>query len=284
MPEIENMKTKAQLSFEFFPARTDEQKVVLKNTQKELRALDPDFFSVTFGAGGSTVDATTETVLELKKHNSPLVIPHLSCMGGTPDSIKVLLQKYLDNDIHHILALRGDVPSGMGSVGYFRYANELIEFIKDEFDDAFHITVGCYPEIHPESNDKDSELKYFKQKIRTGADQAITQFFFNADAYFSFLDECQKSNIDIPIIPGIMPITNYTNINRFCGFCGAEMPRWLKYKLQSYGDDRQSIQKFGTEFITNLCEQLLKGGAPSLHFYTLNRAKATLDIVKNLTE
>ncbi len=278
------MKTKAQFSFEFFPARTDEQKVVLKNTQEKLRLLDPDFFSVTFGAGGSTVDATTETVLELKKHKSPLVIPHLSCMGGTPDSIKVLLQKYLDNGIQHILALRGDVPSGMGSVGYFRYANELIEFIKEEFGNAFHVTVGCYPEIHPESNNKESELKYFKQKIQTGADQAITQFFFNADAYFAYLDECQKANIDIPIIPGIMPITNYTNINRFCGFCGAEMPRWLKYKLQSYGDDRQSIQKFGTEFITNLCEQLLKGGAPSLHFYTLNRAKATLDIVKNLID
>lgn len=277
------MNKKTQFSFEFFPARTEEQKIVLKNTQEKLRPLDPEFFSVTFGAGGSTVDATAETVIELKKHQSPLVIPHLSCMGGTPDSIKVLLQKYFDNDIKHILALRGDVPSGMGSVGYFRYANELIEYIKTEFGDQFHITVGCYPEIHPESNTKEHELKYFKQKVKTGADQAITQFFFNADAYFAFLDECEKSNIDIPIIPGIMPITNYTNINRFCGFCGAEMPRWLKYKLQSYGDDRKSIQAFGTEFITNLCEQLLQGGAPSLHFYTLNRSKATLDIVENLT-
>jgi len=273
---------KARFSFEFFPARTNEQKIVLQNTQQKLRKLDPDFFSVTFGAGGSTVEATTETVLELKKHKTPLVIPHLSCMGGTPDSIKSLLQKYKDNDINHILALRGDVPSGMGSVGYFRHANELIEFIKSEFSDHFNITVGCYPEIHPESESKTAELKFFKQKVASGADQAITQFFFNADAYFNYLDESQKNGIDIPIIPGIMPITNFSNINRFCGFCGAEMPRWLKYKLQSYGDDRQSIQQFGTEFITKLCEQLLAGGAPSLHFYTLNRSKATLDVVSNL--
>ncbi len=274
---------KENFSFEFFPARTEEQKVVLKNTQDKLRKLNPDFFSVTFGAGGSTVEATAETVIELKKHKAPLVIPHLSCMGGTPDSIKELLQKYQDNDIKHILALRGDVPSGMGSVGYFRHANELIEYIRTEFNDKFNITVGCYPEIHPESETKDTEIRFFKQKVQAGADQAITQFFFNKDAYFSYVEECQKNGIDIPIIPGIMPITNYSNINRFCGFCGAEMPRWLKYKLQSYGDDRVSIQKYGTEFITNLCQELIDGGAPSLHFYTLNRSKATLDIVNNLT-
>lgn len=273
---------KVKLSFEFFPARTDEQKVILQNTQEQLRKLNPDFFSVTFGAGGSTVEATAETVLELKTHKTPLVIPHLSCMGGTPDSIKKLLQNYLDHDIRTILALRGDVPSGMGSVGYFRHANELIEFIKTEFEDQFQITVGCYPEIHPESNSLDSEIKFFKQKVAAGASTAITQFFFNADAYFAYVEECQKADIDIPIIPGIMPITNFSNINRFCGFCGAEMPRWLKYKLQSYGDDRKSIQQYGNEFITKLCEQLLQGGAPSLHFYTLNRSKATLDIVSNL--
>ncbi|MFK8010461.1 MAG: methylenetetrahydrofolate reductase [NAD(P)H] [Marinicellaceae bacterium] len=270
-------------SFEFFPARTDEQKIILQNTQEKLRKLNPEFFSVTFGAGGSTVDATAETVLELNKHKTPLVIPHLSCMGGTPDSIKILLQKYLDNGIKNILALRGDVPSGMGSVGYFRHANELIEFIKTEFNDSFDITVGCYPEIHPESASNETELKYFKQKVDAGASQAITQFFFNADAYFSFVEECHKKDIDIPVIPGIMPITNFSNINRFCGFCGAEMPRWLKYKLQGYGDDRKSIQQYGTEFITKLCEQLIEGGAPSLHFYTLNRSKATLDITNNLT-
>lgn len=275
---------KENFSFEFFPARTEEQKLILKNTQDKLRKLNPDFFSVTFGAGGSTVEATTETVLELKKHKAPLVIPHLSCMGGTPDSIKELLQKYKDNDIRHILALRGDVPSGMGSVGYFRHANELIEYIRTEFNDQFNITVGCYPEIHPESETKDTEIRFFKQKVQAGADQAITQFFFNKDAYFSYVDECQNNGIDIPIIPGIMPITNFSNINRFCGFCGAEMPRWLKYKLQSYGDDRVSIQKFGTEFTTKLCQELIDGGAPSLHFYTLNRSKATLDIVSNLTK
>jgi methylenetetrahydrofolate reductase (NADPH) len=274
---------KENFSFEFFPARTDEQKIVLKNTQDKLRKLNPDFFSVTFGAGGSTVEATAETVIDLKKHKAPLVIPHLSCMGGTPESIKVLLQKYLDNDIKHILALRGDVPSGMGSVGYFRHANELIEFIRTEYNDQFNITVGCYPEIHPESESKDAEIRFFKQKVQAGANQAITQFFFNKDAYFNFVEECQKNEIDIPIIPGIMPITNFSNINRFCGFCGADMPRWLKYKLQSYGDDRVSIQKFGTEFTTKLCQELIDGGAPSLHFYTLNRSKATLDIVRNIS-
>lgn len=273
---------KENFSFEFFPARTQEQKIILKQTQKELRKLNPDFFSVTFGAGGSTVEATAETVLELNKHETPLVIPHLSCMGGTPDSIKELLSMYQQNGIKHVLALRGDVPSGMGSVGYFRHANELIEFIKQEFNDEFNITVGCYPEIHPESESKDTELKFFKQKVDAGASQAITQFFFNKDAYFNYVDECAKKNIDIPIIPGIMPITNFSNINRFCGFCGAEMPRWLKYKLESYGDDRVSIQKYGTEFTTKLCQELIDGGAPSLHFYTLNRSKATLDVVKNL--
>ncbi|MCB1603187.1 MAG: methylenetetrahydrofolate reductase [NAD(P)H] [Gammaproteobacteria bacterium] len=273
---------KAKISFEFFPARTDEQKVILQDTQEKLRKLEPDFFSVTFGAGGSTIDATIETVLELKKHPNPIVIPHLSCMGGTPESIKNLLQNYLDHNINDILALRGDVPSGMGSIGYFRHANELIEYIKSEFNDQFRITVGCYPEIHPESETMESELKFFKKKVDAGATQAITQFFFNADSYFAFVDECSKKNIDIPIIPGIMPITNFSNINRFCGFCGAEMPRWLRYKLQSYGDDRKSIQQFGNDFITGLCENLLNQGAPGLHFYTLNRSKATLDIVENL--
>ena len=273
---------KAKISFEFFPARTDEQKVILQDTQEKLRKLEPDFFSVTFGAGGSTIDATIETVLELKKHPNPIVIPHLSCMGGTPESIKNLLQNYLDHNINDILALRGDVPSGMGSIGYFRHANELIEYIKSEFNDQFRITVGCYPEIHPESETMESELKFFKKKVDAGATQAITQFFFNADSYFAFVDECSKKNIDIPIIPGIMPITNFSNINRFCGFCGAEMPRWLRYKLQSYGDDRKSIQQFGNDFITGLCENLLNQGVPGLHFYTLNRSKATLDIVENL--
>ena len=273
---------KAKISFEFFPARTDEQKVILQDTQEKLRKLEPDFFSVTFGAGGSTIDATIETVLELKKHPNPIVIPHLSCMGGTPESIKNLLQNYLDHNINDILALRGDVPSGMGSIGYFRHANELIEYIKSEFNDQFRITVGCYPEIHPESETMESELKFFKKKVDAGATQAITQFFFNADSYFAFFDECIKKNIDIPIIPGIMPITNFSNINRFCGFCGAEMPRWLRYKLQSYGDDRKSIQQFGNDFITGLCENLLNQGAPGLHFYTLNRSKATLDIVESL--
>ncbi|GJM06075.1 MAG: methylenetetrahydrofolate reductase [marine bacterium B5-7] len=270
------------LSFEFFPPKTDEQKVILLDTQAKLRALNPDFFSVTFGAGGSTITATAETVLELKNHETPKVIPHLSCMGGTPTEIQNLLQQYLDHGINEILALRGDVPSGMGSVGYFRYANELIEFIHQKFPNKFKITVGCYPEVHPETESFNSEIKYFKQKVETGVERAITQFFFNPDAYFNFVDQCEKAGITTSITPGIMPITNFSNIKRFCGFCGTDMPRWLQYKLQSYGDDRKSIQQFGTEFTINLCQQLLDQGVPGIHFYTLNRAKATLDVVNGL--
>ncbi len=274
--------SKRGFSFEFFPPRTPEQQVALAVTQEKLRQLEPQFFSVTFGAGGSTLDATRETVLELQKHGSPVVVPHLSCMGGTPESIKALLQEYLEAGIDHILALRGDVPSGMGSVGYFRHANELIEFIRTEFGEAFHITAAAYPEVHPESESRASDLKHLKHKVDTGVDQLITQFFFNADAYFQFVDDARKAGIDVPIIPGIMPITNYSNIKRFCDFCGADMPRWLQFKLRDFGDDRKAIQAFGTDYITHLSQQLLDGGAPSLHFYTLNRAKATLDIVNQL--
>lgn len=275
--------TRPQLSFEFFPPKNEEQKMTLLNTQKQLNTLNPDFFSVTFGAGGSTIGATCDTVLELNKNNETRVIPHLSCMGGSPQEIKDILQIYQENGITNILALRGDVPSGMGSVGHFRYANELIEFIHQEFPDIFEITVGCYPEIHPETETLQSELKFFKKKVESGANVAITQFFFNPDAYFNFVEQTQSVGINIPIIPGIMPITNYANIKRFCHFCGTDMPRWLQYKLQSYGDDRKSIQAFGTEFTVKLCQHLLSQGVPGIHFYTLNRAKATLDIVKALS-
>mgnify|MGYP000604375782 CR=1 FL=1 len=270
------------LSFEFFPPKTAEQKVILKATQEQLRPLNPDFFSVTFGAGGSTISATADTVLELKQHPTPKVIPHLSCMGGTPDEISALLDTYLEHGINDILALRGDVPSGMGSVGYFRYANELIEFIHEKYPDKFNVTVGCYPEVHPETESFESEIKYFKQKVEAGVSRAITQFFFNPDAYFNFVDHCEKAGINTPITPGIMPITNFSNIKRFCGFCGTDMPRWLQYKLQSYGDDRKSIQQFGTEFTIKLCQQLLDQGVNGIHFYTLNRAKATMDVVRGL--
>ena len=270
------------LSFEFFPPKTAEQKVILKATQEQLRPLNPDFFSVTFGAGGSTISATADTVLELKQHPTPKVIPHLSCMGGTPDEISALLDTYLEHGINDILALRGDVPSGMGSVGYFRYANELIEFIHEKYPDKFNVTVGCYPEVHTETESFESEIKYFKQKVEAGVSRAITQFFFNPDAYFNFVDHCEKAGINTPITPGIMPITNFSNIKRFCGFCGTDMPRWLQYKLQSYGDDRKSIQQFGTEFTIKLCQQLLDQGVNGIHFYTLNRAKATMDVVRGL--
>ncbi len=276
------MKQNTGFSFEFFPPKNAEQSVVLEHTTEKLKSLNPDFFSVTFGAGGSTTDATRQTVLDLQTTTDTPVIPHLSCMGGTPEDIQGLLQTYLDNGINRVLALRGDVPSGMGSVGYFRHANELIEFIHRTFPGQFSITAACYPEVHPETESLASELKYFKQKIDAGVERAITQFFFNPDGYFQFVEQASKAGIDVPIIPGIMPITNFTNIKRFCDFCGTDMPRWLKYKLQSFGDDRNSIQAFGTEFTVHLCQQLIDQGVPGIHFYTLNRAKATIDVVTAL--
>jgi len=258
-------------SFEFFPPKTPEGMEKLRATRQQLAQLKPKFFSVTFGAGGSTRDRTLETVLEIQREGYDAA-PHLSCIGSTHDNIREILGQYKENGIKHIVALRGDLPSGMVGAGEFRYANELVEFIRKETGDHFQIEVAAYPEFHPQAQSARDDLLNFKRKVEAGANSAITQYFFNADAYFNFLDECAALGIAIPVVPGIMPITNYTQLARFSDACGAEIPRWIRLKLQGYGDDTASIRAFGLDVVTALCDKLLRHGAPGLHFYTLNQA------------
>lgn len=268
-------------SFEFFPPKTPQGIEKLRVVRKQLAQLKPEFFSVTFGAGGSTQDRTLETVLEIQADGSNAA-PHLSCVGSTRENIRAILQKYRDNGIKHIVALRGDLPSGTYGVGEFRYANELVEFIRNETGDHFQIEVAAYPEFHPQARSAQENLQHFKRKVDAGANAAITQYFFNADAYFNFIDECQAMHIAIPIVPGIMPINNFSQLARFSDACGAEIPRWMRLKMQSYGDDAASIRAFGLEVICALCDRLLSQGAPGLHFYTLNQAGATSTIWQRL--
>ena len=268
-------------SFEFFPPKTPEGVEKLRVVRKLLAQLKPEFFSVTFGAGGSTQDRTLETVLEIQADGSNAA-PHLSCIGSTHENIRAILHKYRDHGIKHIVALRGDLPSGTYDVGQFRYANELIEFIRKETGDQFKIEVAAYPEFHPQARSAQENLQHFKRKVGAGANAAITQYFFNADAYFNFIDECNAMNIAIPIVPGIMPINNFSQLARFSDACGAEIPRWMRMKMQGYGDDAASIRAFGLDVITNLCDRLLSQGAPGLHFYTLNQAATTSAIWQRL--
>lgn len=268
-------------SFEFFPPKTPEGIEKLRVVRKQLAQLKPEFFSVTFGAGGSTQDRTLETVLEIQADGSNAA-PHLSCIGSTQENIRAILQKYRASGIKHIVALRGDLPSGTYGTGEFRYANELVEFIRKETGDQFQIEVAAYPEFHPQARSAQENLQHFKQKVDAGANAAITQYFFNADAYFNFIDECQAMNIAIPIVPGIMPINNFSQLARFSDACGAEIPRWLRLKMQSYGDDVASIRAFGLDVICALCDRLLSQGAPGLHFYTLNQAGTTSTIWQRL--
>ena len=268
-------------SFEFFPPKTPEGVEKLRAVRKQLAQLNPEFFSVTFGAGGSTQDRTLETVLEIQADGSNAA-PHLSCIGSTQDNIRAILHKYRDHGIKHIVALRGDLPSGTYDVGQFRYANELIEFIRKETGDQFQIEVAAYPEFHPQARSAQENLQHFKRKVDAGANAAITQYFFNADAYFNFVDECRAMGIHIPIVPGIMPINNFSQLARFSDACGAEIPRWMRMKMQGYGDDAASIRAFGLDVITNLCDRLLSQGAPGLHFYTLNQAATTSAIWQRL--
>jgi len=263
--------TKRTFSFEFFPPKTPEGMDKLRATRQQLAQLKPKFFSVTFGAGGSTRDRTLETVLEIQREGYDAA-PHLSCIGSTHENIREILGQYKENGIKHIVALRGDLPSGMVGAGEFRYANELVEFIRKETGDHFQIEVAAYPEFHPQAQTARDDLLNFKRKVEAGANSAITQYFFNADAYFNFLDECEALGIAIPVVPGIMPITNYTQLARFSDACGAEIPRWIRLKLQGYGDDTASIRAFGLDVVTALCDKLLRHGAPGLHFYTLNQA------------
>jgi len=268
-------------SFEFFPPNTPEGQEKLRATTRQLAQLKPKFFSVTFGAGGSTRDRTLGTVLDIRAMGQAAA-PHISCIASTRENIRAWLERYRENGIKHLVALRGDLPSGLAASGEFRYANELVEFIRKEFGDAFHIEVAAYPEFHPQAKSAQEDLGAFKRKIEAGADSAITQYFYNADAYYRFIDECEAMGLDIPVVPGIMPIGRFSQLARFSDACGAEIPRWIRKRLEGYGDDIASIRSFGLDVVTALCDDLLRHGAPGLHFYTLNQAALTTTIWQRL--
>lgn len=274
-------KFPATYSFELFPPQTPEGIEKLRLTRNRLAQYNPKFFSVTFGAGGSTRERTLETVLEMKAEGH-VVAPHLSCIGSTRSNIREILEKYHQATIKHVVALRGDLPSGMAQAGEFRYANELVAFIRQEFGDWFHIDVAAYPEYHPQTRSAQSDFNNFRRKIEAGANSAITQYFYNADAYFHFVDLCESAQLNVPVVPGIMPINKFSQLVRFSDTCGAEIPRWIRRKLESYSDDVDSIRAFGLDVVTNLCDQLLSAGAPGLHFYTLNSADLTCAIWRRL--
>jgi methylenetetrahydrofolate reductase (NADPH) len=272
---------KPEISFEFFPPQTAEGAEKLRATRRQLAQLKPAFFSCTFGAGGSTRDRTLETVLEIQAEGLPAA-PHLSCIGSTRDNIRAVLDRYQAAGIRRIVALRGDLPSGMADAGEFRYANELVAFIRAETGDWFHIEVAAYPEYHPQAKSPRDDLANFKRKVDAGADSAITQYFYNADAYAHFVEEVQALGVAVPIVPGIMPIANFSKIARFSDACGTEIPRWMRRKFESFGDDSASVRAFGLDVVTELCARLLDRGAPGLHFYTLNQAGLTSTICQRL--
>lgn len=269
-----------RFSFEFFPPKTPTGREKLQTVRSELAALDPSFFSVTYGAGGSTRDNTKNIVMET--HASGLsVAPHLSFGDDDENTVLTLIKEYQEAGVNRIVALRGDIPSGMGATRLI-YARELVEFIRKHSGDHFEIEVAAYPEIHPDAPNYEKDIQFLKQKLDAGANSAITQYFFNADAYFYFLEGCEKAGIDKPVYPGIMPITNFTNLARFSRNCGADIPRWLTQKLEGYGDDKQSIVEFGTEFVTEMCQILLEGGAPGIHFYTMNQVEPVKSMLQEL--
>ncbi len=275
------LKTPA-ISMEFFPPKTTEGTDKLRAVRVQLAELRPEYFSVTFGAAGSTQAGTRDTVLDIQREGH-MAAPHLSCMGRSRAELREIIHEYKSHGIRHMVALRGDLPSGFGgSSGEFSHANELIEFIRAETSDWFHIEAAAYPEMHPQARSPQDDLQNFIRKIRAGANSAITQYFYNADAYFRFIDEIHKAGVDAPVVPGIMPITNYTQLMRFSDMCGAEIPRWVRLKLASFGDDSASIRAFGLDVVTQLCDRLIAGGAPGLHFYTLNQAAPTIAIWQRL--
>lgn len=270
-------------SIEFFPPKTAEGVEKLRVVRRKLAELHPKYFSVTFGAGGSTQQGTLDTVLEIMQ-DGHAAAPHLSCVGGTRESIREILANYKSHGIRRLVALRGDLPSGYGGAGELRFANELVEFIRAETGDWFHIEVAAYPEMHPQARSPQDDLQNFARKVKAGANAAITQYFYNADAYFHFVDNARKLGVEVPIVPGVMPITNHMQLARFSDMCGAEIPRWVRLKLASFGDDSASIKAFGLDVVTELCERLLKGGAPGLHFYSMNQAAATSAIWERLVK
>ncbi|MGE8503246.1 MAG: methylenetetrahydrofolate reductase [NAD(P)H] [Pseudomonas sp.] len=277
------MSQERRYSFEFFPTKTEAGHEKLLNVARQLAGYNPDFFSCTYGAGGSTRDRTVNTVLQLDGDVKVPTAPHLSCVGDSKAELRELLNLYQNAGIKRIVALRGDLPSGMGMAsGELRYANELVEFIRTETGEHFHIEIAAYPEMHPQARNFEDDIANFVRKAKAGANSAITQYFFNADCYFYFVERVQKLGVDIPVVPGIMPITNYSKLARFSDACGAEIPRWVRKQLEAYGDDIDSIQAFGEQVISEMCERLLAGGAPGLHFYTLNQADPSLAIWNNL--
>ena len=268
-------------SIEFYPPKTPEGAEKLRAARAKLAALGPKYFSVTFGAGGSTQQGTLDTVREIIAEGH-VAAPHLSCVGGSRASIREVLSQFQAHGIKRLVALRGDLPSGYGGGSELRYASELVEFIRAETGDWFHIEVAAYPEMHPQARSPQDDLRNFATKIKAGANAAITQYFYNADAYFRFVDEVGKLGVDVPIVAGIMPITNYTQLMRFSDMCGAEIPRWVRLKLASFGDDSASIKAFGLDVVSELCEKLLAGGAPGLHFYSMNQAGPTTALWQRL--
>jgi methylenetetrahydrofolate reductase (NADPH) len=268
-------------SIEFYPPKTAEGADKLRVARAKLAALNPKYFSVTFGAGGSTQQGTLDTVLEILAEGHAAA-PHLSCVGGSREAIRAILAQFQSHGIRRLVALRGDLPSGYGGGGELRYASELVEFIRAETGDWFHIEVAAYPEMHPQARSPQDDLQNFARKVQAGANAAITQYFYNADAYFQFVDAARKMGVDVPIVAGIMPITNYTQLMRFSDMCGAEIPRWVRLKLASFGDDSASIKAFGLDVVTEMCERLLAGGAPGLHFYSMNQAGPTTALWQRL--
>ncbi len=275
--------TSPEFSYEFFPPKSPEAILRLQSTRTELAALKPAFFSVTYGAGGSTQERTLETVLSIQRETGIPAAPHLSCIGSSRESIRDILETYRQHGIRHIIALRGDLPSGMRDIGEFHYANELVEFIRTTTGDLFRIDVAVYPEFHPQAVSAQDDLRYCKRKIEAGANNAITQYFFNLDAYLRLVDDIHRLGLDIPVIPGIMPITHYAQLARFSDACGAEIPRWMRKRLEGMADDQPSIRAFGIEVVTSLCQRLLESGAPGLHFYTMNQTEPTRTIWKQLS-
>ena len=275
-------KSNAKVSFEFFPPRTSKGMEKLRDTGKSLLPFSPEYFSVTFGAGGSTQETTKTTIIDLKKHFKVPVTPHISCISSTKAELRSMLQYYKDQNITSLVALRGDLPPGTQPSGELQYATDLVKFIKDEMGDHFSISVGAYPEFHPEAENAKRDLMYFKDKVDAGADKAITQYFYNIDAYARFVDNCRNVGIDIPIIPGIMPIYNCQQLERFSDVCGAELPRWIRKELESIQDDENALIKFGIDVVTELSEKLIDMNVPELHYYTLNRSDVMLKIAKNL--
>ena len=271
-------------SFEFYPPKGPKGEQALADARKELAALGPDFFSVTFGAGGTTRSGTLATVVDTMRDTGIATAPHLSCIEGTRESIKEMVDSYADAGVDRIVALRGDIPEGGEELGVFSYASELVAFLRQEYGSRFHLEVGCYPEVHPETPDPDADLDNFVRKVDAGADSAMTQYFYNADAYFDFVDRATARGVNIPIVPGIMPFASWGQVNRFSALCGADIPRWVAARMAAYdaAGDQQSVREFGIDLVSRLCQRLLENDVPGLHFYALNRADPTATIWRNL--